>query len=65
MAMKILGSDEPKDIFIQASDILTDAVKHTLGPRGLNTAVCTNSSGHYQIINDGKSIVQDITSGKR
>lgn len=62
MAMKILGSDEPKDIFIQASDILTDAVKHTLGPRGLNTAVCTNSSGHYQIINDGKSIVQDITS---
>jgi len=62
MAMKVLGTDSPKDIFIQASDLLTDAVKHTLGPKGLNTAVCTNSSGHYQIINDGKSIVQDLTS---
>ena len=62
MPMKVLGTDKPKDIFLQASDILTDAVKHTLGPKGLNTAVCTNSSGHYQIINDGKSIVQELTS---
>lgn len=62
MAMKVLGQDSPKEVFLQASDILTDAVKHTLGPKGLNTAVCTNSSGIYQIINDGKSIVQDITS---
>lgn len=60
--MKVLGSESPKEIFIKASDILTDAVKHTLGPKGLNTAVCTNSSGVYQIINDGKSIVQDLTS---
>lgn len=60
--MKILGSEDPKEVFIQASDILTEAVKHTLGPKGLNTAVCTNSSGVYQIINDGKSIVQDLTS---
>lgn len=62
MAMKILGTDSPKDIFLQASDILTEAVKHTLGPKGSNTAVCLNSSGPYQIINDGKSIVQDLTS---
>lgn len=62
MAMKVLGTDNPKEIFLQASDILTDAVKHTLGPKGLNTAVCTNSSGIYQIINDGKSIVQELTS---
>ena len=62
MAMKVLGEEKPLDVFIQASDILADAVKHTLGPKGLNTAVCTSSSGFYQIINDGKSIVQDITS---
>lgn len=62
MAMKILGNESPKDIFLEASDILAKAVKHTLGPKGLNTAVCTSSSGHYQIINDGKSIVQDLTS---
>lgn len=62
MAMKILGQDSPKEVFLQASDILADAVRHTLGPKGSNTAVCTNSSGSYQIINDGKSIVQDLTS---
>jgi chaperonin GroEL len=62
MAMKVLGDESPKDVFLQASQILTDAVKHTLGPKGSNTAVCTNSSGYYQIINDGKSIVQDLTS---
>lgn len=62
MPLKVLGEESPKDIFLQASDILNDAVKHTLGPKGMNTAVCTDSSGHYQIINDGKSIVQDLTS---
>lgn len=62
MAMKILGNENPKEIFISASDLLKDAVSHTLGPKGSNTAVCTNSSGIYQIINDGKSIVQDLTS---
>lgn len=62
MAMKILGNEDPREIFVAASDILRDAVSHTLGPKGSNTAVCTNSSGVYQIINDGKSIVQDLTS---
>lgn len=62
MAMKILGKEKPKDIFIKASNLLADAVRHTLGPKGLNTAVCTSSSGHYQILNDGKTIVQDLTS---
>lgn len=60
--MKVLGDVSPQETFLQASDILKDAVIHTLGPKGLNTAVCTSSSGHYQIINDGKSIVQDLTS---
>ena len=62
MAMKIIGREDPKDVFLNASDTLCVAVKHTLGPKGLNTAVCTNSSGIYQIINDGKAIVQDLTS---
>lgn len=62
MPLKVLGDETPKDIFLKASDMLTDSVKHTLGPRGMNTAVCIDSSGHYQIINDGKSIVQDLTS---
>lgn len=60
--MKVLSDEKPKDVFLEASDILASAVKHTLGPNGLNTAVCTSSSGHYQIINDGKAIVQDLTS---
>ena len=60
--MKVLSKENPREIFLEASDILADAVRHTLGPNGLNTAVCTSSSGHYQIINDGKSIVQDLTS---
>ena len=62
MAMKVLGQDSPKEIFLQASDLLASAVRHTLGPKGSNTAVCTSSSGLYQIINDGKAIVQDLTS---
>ena len=61
MPMKVLSDKRPKDVFIKASDILKDAVKHTLGPKGSNTAVCTSSDGIYQIINDGKSIVQDLT----
>ena len=42
MAMKILGNEDPREIFVAASDILRDAVSHTLGPKGSNTAVCTN-----------------------
>ena len=62
MAMKVLSDESPYNIFMSASSILRDAVNHTLGPKGLNTAVCTSSSGVYQIINDGKAIIQDITA---
>ena len=62
MPMKILSNKSPKEVFLKASDILKEAVEHTLGPKGSNTAVCTGSDGIYQIINDGKSIVQDLTS---
>lgn len=62
MAMKVLSDESPYNIFRTASGILREAVNHTLGPKGMNTAVCTNSSGVYQIINDGKAIIQDITA---
>lgn len=59
--MKILGEKKPIDIFCEASRILNEAVEHTLGPYGTNTAV-VNKQGHYEIINDGKAIIEGITS---
>ena len=59
--MKILSDKEPIDIFCEASNVLNKAVIHTLGPKGTNTAVQTKE-GYYEIINDGKSILEPITS---
>lgn len=60
--MKILEENKsPLDIFCEASKILNDAVEHTLGPYGTNTAI-QNSKGQYDIINDGKSIIENLTS---
>lgn len=60
--MKILETEKtPLDIFCEASDILNKAVQHTLGPKGTNTAV-QNKQGQYEIINDGKTIIESITS---
>lgn len=60
--MKILEEEQnPLDIFCTASNILNKAVEHTLGPNGTNTAV-QNSKGQYDIINDGKSIIEHLTS---
>ena len=60
--MKILEKEKsPLDIFVEASSILNDAVEHTIGPNGLNTAVVTKD-GRYDIINDGKTIIEGITS---
>lgn len=60
--MKILDQEKtPLDIFCEASSILNRAVEHTLGPNGVNTAV-VNKDGRYDIINDGKSIIEGITS---
>lgn len=49
------------DVFITASGILFDAVSHTLGSNGQNTAVPT-SNGFLSIINDGKTILETISS---
>lgn len=59
--MKILEENKnPLDIFCEASRILNEAVYHTLGPNGTNTAI-QNSNGMYEIINDGKSIIEKLT----
>ena len=49
--MKILSKKKPIDLFCEASSILNEAVIHTLGPKGTNTAI-QNERGMYEIIND-------------
>ncbi len=58
--MKILSERDPLEVFSEASKILNNAVEHTLGPDGTNTAV--HFQNFYNIINDGKSIVEQLTS---
>jgi chaperonin GroEL len=59
--MNILDDKDPLDVFCEASDILNRAVEHTLGPNGTNSAI-HNKNGMYEIINDGKAILETITS---
>lgn len=59
--MKILSKKKPIDLFCEASNTLNEAVIHTLGPKGTNTAV-VNERGMYEIINDGKTIIEKLTS---
>ena len=49
------------DLFLEASDILSRAVTHTLGPKGTNSAIPTQNE-YLSIINDGKSIVERLSS---
>ena len=58
--MKILSERDPLEVFSEASKILNNAVEHTLGPDGTNTAV--HFQNFYNIINDGKSIIEQLTS---
>ena len=60
--MKIISEKEPLEVAIEASTILYNSVVHTLGPGGLNTAVVSKGDGPYNIINDGYSIIKDLTS---
>lgn len=52
-----------QDLFLEGSNILARAVEHTLGPNGTNSAVPTQND-FLSIINDGKSIIQRISSDK-
>lgn len=49
------------EVFLNASQILYDAVAHTIGPDGLNSAIPT-SNGYLSIINDGKTILESLSS---
>jgi chaperonin GroEL len=58
--MKIISKRDAMDVFSEASEILNTACEHTLGPDGTNTAV--HFQNFYNIINDGKSIIEQLTS---
>lgn len=63
--MKVLNTEKPLNVFLKASKLLNDAVAHTLGPNGGNTAVVLGAISNlprYSIINDGKVIVDNLTS---
>lgn len=64
--MKLLSNDNPFEVWSKAADILYNAVSHTLGPNGANTAVVygkeIQANPKFQIINDGKSIIDNLTS---
>ena len=56
-----LYQDDIQNLFLGASSKLYDAVAHTIGPNGSNTAIPT-SNGFLSIINDGKTILETISS---
>lgn len=64
--MKLISEKAPLDTFKAASKVLYDAVAHTLGPSGSNTAVVygkdVQANPKFQIINDGKTIIDNLTS---
>lgn len=64
--MKLLSKDRPFDVWLKAIDILYEAVAHTLGPNGANTAVVygnrIDANAKFNIINDGKAIIDNLTS---
>lgn len=55
---------QPIDIFSTASTIIDEAVEHTLGKDGLNTAIPTQNS-YLSIINDGKTIMESLSSNDK
>lgn len=50
-----------QELFAHASSILFDSVHHTLGTKGLNTAIPTGNN-FLSIINDGKTILESLSS---
>lgn len=50
-----------QDLFLDASNKLFNAVSHTIGPNGKNTAIPTQNN-YLSIINDGKTILENISS---
>lgn len=50
-----------QELFLGASEKLYNAVAHTIGPSGTNTAIPTGNN-FLAIINDGKTIMESISS---
>jgi chaperonin GroEL len=59
MAKQILFKDEARNVLKRGIDIVADAVKVTIGPKGRN-AVLDKGYGSPTITNDGVSIAKDI-----
>lgn len=60
MSKKIIYNEEARKALKKGIDVVADAVKITLGPRGRNV-VLDKSYGAPTITNDGVSIAKDIT----
>ncbi len=60
MSKKIIYNEEARKVLKKGIDVVADAVKITLGPRGRNV-VLDKSYGAPTITNDGVSIAKDIT----
>ena len=60
MSKKILYNEEARKALKRGVDILADAVKITIGPRGRNV-VLDKGYGSPTITNDGVSIAKDIS----
>lgn len=56
-----LYKDNIQGAFLNASQTLYNAVAHTIGPNGTNTAIPTGND-FLSIINDGKTIIETISS---
>ena len=56
-----LYEDNIQNLFLGASQKLYNAVSHTIGPEGTNTAIPTGND-FLSIINDGKTIIETISS---
>ena len=59
MAKKVLYNEEARKALLKGVDQLADAVKITLGPKGLNV-VLDKKYGAPNIVNDGVSIAREI-----
>jgi len=60
MTARLLSfSDEARENILEGVDILTDAVKVTLGPKGRNV-LFENASGRLRVTKDGVSVAKEI-----
>ena len=59
MGKKVIKGEEARKALLEGVNIVSDAVKVTLGPKGKNV-VYNNSSNNPVIVNDGISIAKTI-----